>query len=294
MAFINDCPFDRQVRKGERGREKKEKGKRKRKERTTRVQGETSFAFTGVQQLTCQIATELSSWVVNLCRKISNPGNLASHDENSGGREREGEKVRKRGAWLPRKGSMLLEKAAGIGFGCAGYRSCVLPRRRRDTGTARGANKGEVGSSSRSRAPPWHVKEYLSKKRERQTDRLGNFVLLEESSVMAEPVGWTASSKLVLKCEIMAELEIAKQGNLDSAALLRRAQTLGKLVPDMKHALETMKADVLCRFLIDMQDVSERLLKLKQIFPYMNVSFVVTRNLFLLTEDFDVVVVSTR
>ena len=111
---------------------------------------------------------------------------------------------------------------------------------------------------------------------------------------MAEPVGWTASSKLVLKCEIMAELETAKQGNLDSAALLRRAQTLGKLVPDMKHALETMKADVLCRFLLDMQDVSERLLKLKQIFPYMNVSFVVTRNLFLLTEDFDVVVVSTR
>ena len=124
MAFINDCPFDRQVRKGERGREKKEKGKRKRKERTTRVQGETSFAFTGVQQLTCQIATELSSWVVNLCRKISNPGNLASHDENSGGereRGRESEEERRLAAeereYASREGSFQFVTDLGEG-GC--------------------------------------------------------------------------------------------------------------------------------------------------------------------------------
>eukprot|EP00212_Chloropicon_laureae_P008488 CAMPEP_0197490174 /NCGR_PEP_ID=MMETSP1311-20131121/4782_1 /TAXON_ID=464262 /ORGANISM="Genus nov. species nov., Strain RCC856" /LENGTH=229 /DNA_ID=CAMNT_0043034639 /DNA_START=23 /DNA_END=712 /DNA_ORIENTATION=+ len=132
------------------------------------------------------------------------------------------------------------------------------------------------GEARRRRGAPWEVKEYISKKTDRTVDRLGNFTRQSDESI-ADPMGWTEESKRALKFDI-----IARDVGREVSELAKLAEVLERLVPDIN--VKTMKAEVLSKLLLGMDDVSMRLILLKEVFPYCNVSKLVSRNLFLLLD----------
>jgi hypothetical protein len=140
------------------------------------------------------------------------------------------------------------------------------------------------GAEKASQSAPWSITNYYTKKRERNTGSLGE--LLETDDSVAEPVGWN-KRKLELKCKVISDMEAC---HLDEQALLKRCEVLAKVVPDLESSMETMKANVLCKLLLNVSDVSMRMLSLKTHLPFCNASKLVARNLFLLLEDWDEVV----
>ena len=81
-----------------------------------------------------------------------------------------------------------------------------------------------------SKSAPWSITNYYTKKKERKTGTLGEFLETEES--VAEPVGWSNTSrKLELKCNIISDMDAC---HIDAQTLLKRCEVLAKVSEECK------------------------------------------------------------
>ncbi|QDZ22049.1 hypothetical protein HOP50_06g45910 [Chloropicon primus] len=138
--------------------------------------------------------------------------------------------------------------------------------------------RAESESEGGDRAQPWVIGEYITKRRKRRTNSLGNIVDADEDFL--EPAGWNDDSKLALAVEC-----VARELGVEEDHVRRRLVLLQKLVPDLKPKLKTMKVGDIARLAVKCKTIPHDLLKLKEIFPRANVSRLVASNPTILYED---------
>ena len=112
---------------------------------------------------------------------------------------------------------------------------------------------------------PWHIKEYITKRKRRQTNALGNIV--DDDEDFLDPAGWDEDAKLKLAVDC-----VARELGVSQEHVTRRLEVLQKLVPDLKPKLRAMKIGDLARLAVKGKTIPHDLIELKDIFPLANVS----------------------
>mmetsp|Transcript_3660 Transcript_3660/g.13241 ORF Transcript_3660/g.13241 Transcript_3660/m.13241 type:complete len:286 (+) Transcript_3660:32-889(+) len=125
---------------------------------------------------------------------------------------------------------------------------------------------------------PWHIKEYITKRKRRQTNALGNIV--DDDEDFLDPAGWDEDAKLRLAVDC-----VARELGVSQEHVTRRLEVLQKLVPDLKPKLRAMKIGDLARLAVKCKTIPHDLIELKDIFPLANVSRMVAAKPSLLYED---------
>mmetsp|Transcript_7028 Transcript_7028/g.21077 ORF Transcript_7028/g.21077 Transcript_7028/m.21077 type:complete len:285 (-) Transcript_7028:727-1581(-) len=134
-------------------------------------------------------------------------------------------------------------------------------------------NKKQGGSGQ-----PWHIKEYITKRKRRQTNALGNIV--DDDEDFLDPAGWDEDAKMRLAVDC-----VARELGVSQEHVTRRLEVLQKLVPDLKPKLRAMKIGDLARLSVKCKTIPHDLIELKDIFPLANVSRMVAAKPSLLYED---------
>ncbi len=80
-------------------------------------------------------------------------------------------------------------------------------------------------AASTSGSSPWQLNPYYTKKLERRTDALGN--VRQDPSLVAEPLNWTADTKLSLAIRV-----VAKEAGVDEGVVRERVRLFQAVLPD--------------------------------------------------------------
>lgn len=125
--------------------------------------------------------------------------------------------------------------------------------------------EGQEGQKQGGSGQPWHIKEYITKRKRRQTNALGNIV--DDDEDFLDPAGWDEDAKLRLAVDC-----VARELGVSQEHVTRRLEVLQKLVPDLKPKLRAMKIGDLARLAVKCKTIPHDLIELKDIFPLANVS----------------------
>ena len=136
----------------------------------------------------------------------------------------------------------------------------------------RAAAEGRPGG----RETPWTIGEYITKRKTRETGSLGQIL----DGELLDPEGWNEDSKMRLAIDC-----VARELQVDEAHVRHKLELLQKLVPDLKPKLKTMKAGDMARLATTCEQIPQKMLTLREIFPRANLSRLVAAQPTILHED---------
>lgn len=141
--------------------------------------------------------------------------------------------------------------------------SCILRNTSKNSTTqhaTRNLVPQVIARSSTGAECSWSIGSYYTKKLERNTDSLGNFI--EDPSTTAESAFWTSDAKLRLAADTLSS-----SLSVPSDTLLHNVQQLGSLVPGGHETLSKLKVADRIRLAAVLDRVPQRLIALRDALP---------------------------